>query len=226
MKKYVALYRVSTSRQERSGLGIDAQKKTVSDYIKAHGGTIIGEFEECVSGRKKLDKRPDLRAAIKLCKRRKATLLVARTDRLSRNVAFLANLLETNIEFICADNPSATNFTLHIMAAVAEAEAIAISSRVKAALKAAKRRGVVLGKHGKVLAATNKANANSFAKDISKSLISAVTECWDSGKKPSYSKIAEIFNKKKLKTFHNGKWHHKTVKNYCERLDIDIHAVA
>ena len=222
--RYICYYRVSTRKQGNSGLGLEGQKDAVKNYLANKPHKIVEEFTEIESGRK--SKRPELTAALKACKKRNAILLVARTDRLSRNVHFLSGLMEQKVEFVCCDNPTATNFTLHIYAAIAQEESRMISIRTKAALKAAKRRGIELGKHGKVLAAMNKDNADTFADDLSKALVDAVKLCWKRHGKPSYAKIADILNRKRIKTFRSGKFYASTVSNYCKRLDVDIHAVA
>lgn len=142
-RKFVAYYRVSTVKQGRSGLGLAAQKTSVAEYLAATSGDLIGEFVEVESG--KIDARPELIAALALCDLTGATLVVAKLDRLSRNVAFLATLQDSGMRFIAVDLPEANELTIHIMAAVAQAERKAISRRTKEALAAAKARGVILG---------------------------------------------------------------------------------
>lgn len=141
--KHVAYYRVSTAKQGRSGLGLDAQRKAVNDYLNGGAWEVAGEFVEVESG--KLDSRPQLDAALSMCELTGATLVVAKLDRLSRNVAFLAALQDSGARFVAADMPEANELTIHIMAAVAQAERKAISRRTKEALAAAKARGVRLG---------------------------------------------------------------------------------
>ena len=143
MSKLVAYYRVSTKRQGRSGLGLDAQKETARTFAKQTGGKVLREFTEVESGRK-VD-RPELEQAVAFARRAGAVLLVAKLDRLARNVAFLSQLMESGVDFVAADNPHANRFTVHILAAVAEWERDQISTRTKEALQAAKRRGVKLG---------------------------------------------------------------------------------
>ena len=168
------------------------------------------------SGRK--SKRPELDAALKCCRKHNASLVVARTDRLSRNVHFLSGLLEQKIEFVACDNPHATNFTLHIMAAVAEQEALLISERTKAALAAAKARGVKLGTHGKVLGEKAKAEANVFANVTKAVLEASAKELRKASKKVSFGALANVLNKKKIKTARGGSWHASTVKNISNRI--------
>ena len=220
MKKYVTYFRVSTKAQGESGLGLDGQKKAVTDYLAGQPHAIVGEFTEVESGRK--SKRPELDAALKCCRKHNASLVVARTDRLSRNVHFLSGLMERKVEFVAVDNPSASNLSLHIMCAVAEEEARLCSLRVRAALAAAKERGVELGKHGKILAKENKAKANNFAKTIASTMGEVAAECIKESGKVSYRAMANLFNKKKIKTPRGGKWHGVTIKNYCDRLNINV----
>lgn len=141
--RFVSYYRVSTTRQGKSGLGLDAQRKAVGDFLNGGSWELLGEFVEVESG--KVDDRPQLNAALAQCELTGATLVVAKLDRLSRNVAFLATLQDSGIRFVAADMPEANELTIHIMAAVAQAERKAISRRTKEALAAAKARGVILG---------------------------------------------------------------------------------
>lgn len=139
---FVAYYRVSTDRQGQSGLGLDAQRAAVATFV-AGRGELVAEFTEIESGRK--NDRPQLAAALDACRRNRAILVIAKLDRLARNVAFIANLMESGVEFRAVDMPDANRLTLHILAAVAEHEREVISQRTKAALAAAKVRGVTLG---------------------------------------------------------------------------------
>jgi DNA invertase Pin-like site-specific DNA recombinase len=144
MKRFVGYCRVSTVKQGQSGLGLEAQLASLRSFVDREGGELISSpFIEVESG--KIKNRPELNRAILFARKNKAILLVAKIDRLARNVSFLANLLESGVEFVACDNPHATRLTIHILAACAEEEARAISSRTKAALQAAKARGVKLG---------------------------------------------------------------------------------
>ena len=140
---FIAYYRVSTARQGRSGLGLDAQRKAVADFLDGGSWQLLAEFVEVESG--KSDIRPELEQALAMCDLSGATLVVAKLDRLSRNLAFLARLQESGARFVAADMPEANELTIHIMAAVAQAERKAISARTREALAAAKARGVRLG---------------------------------------------------------------------------------
>lgn len=143
MKRYVSYLRVSTDKQGRDGYGVDAQREAVTGYLNGGKWELLKEFVEVESGRKK--DRPELAAALEHCKLTKATLIVAKLDRLARNVAFVSSLMESGVDFVAVDFPEANRLTIHILAAVAEHEAGMISARTKVALAAAKARGVKLG---------------------------------------------------------------------------------
>ncbi len=139
----VAYLRVSTKKQGASGLGLEAQRAAVAEYAAREGLRVVAEYVEVESGKKAA--RPELGKALNHCRAAKACLVVAKLDRLARNVAFLSSLMEAGLDFVALDNEHANKFTLHVLAAVAEQEARATSERTKAALAAAKRRGVLLG---------------------------------------------------------------------------------
>jgi DNA invertase Pin-like site-specific DNA recombinase len=167
--KWISYLRVSTDRQGQSGLGLEAQRKAVLDFLKGGQWKLADEFVEVESGKR--SDRPQLAAALAACKRLKARLVVAKLDRLARNVAFISRLMESSVEFVAADMPFANKLTIHILAAVAEHEREAISARTKAALAAAEARGVKLG--GPKLRqaqrrgiASNKAKADRFATNV------------------------------------------------------------
>lgn len=143
MTAFVAYLRVSTAKQGASGLGLEAQRAAVQAFARQQGGEIAAEYVEVESGRKA--DRPQLAAAIAKARKVKATLLIARLDRLARNVAFIAGLMETGVDFRACDMPTADRFMLHIFAAMAEEEARKIGERTRVALAAAKARGVTLG---------------------------------------------------------------------------------
>lgn len=143
MTTYVAYCRVSTDKQGRSGLGLEAQQTAIQAHLRPGDTLLQPPYVEVESG-KRAD-RPQLLAAIERCRRTGATLLIAKLDRLARNVAFISNLMESGVEFEAVDFPKANRLTVHILAAVAEHEAKMISERTKAALAAAKRRGKQLG---------------------------------------------------------------------------------
>ena len=136
--RFVAYHRVSTERQGKSGLGLDAQRKAILDYLNGGAWELSAEFVEVESG--KHSDRPQLVAALEACRKQKAKLVIAKLDRLSRNLAFIATLMESGVEFVAVDNPHANKLTVHILAAVAQHEREMISERTKAALQAAKAR--------------------------------------------------------------------------------------
>ena len=140
-RKFVAYYRVSTKRQGASGLGLDAQRESITRCVR--DDVIVAEFTEVESGKR--CNRPELAKAIEHCRLTGATLIVGKWDRLARDMAFTATLMRSDIELVAADNPHASRLTLHILAAVAEHEGEMISTRIREALQAAKARGVRLG---------------------------------------------------------------------------------
>lgn len=149
-RSYVAYYRVSTQQQGVSGLGLDAQRKAVADFVAAGSWQPVAEFEEVESGKgaNALARRPQLQAALAVCKKHDATLIIAKLDRLARNVHFVSGLLEAGVDFMAADMPSANKVMIQMHAVMSEWERDQISARTKAALAAAKARGVVLGRTG------------------------------------------------------------------------------
>jgi DNA invertase Pin-like site-specific DNA recombinase len=150
--RFVAYYRVSTAQQGQSGLGLEAQRKTVLDYLNGGRWNLIDAFTEVESG-KRAD-RPDLARALTACRLHRATLLIAKIDRLSRDAAFLLNLRDAGVDFVAADMPDANRMTVGIMAIIAEHERDAISTRTRQALAAAKARGTKLGSPGNLSAAS------------------------------------------------------------------------
>jgi DNA invertase Pin-like site-specific DNA recombinase len=150
MNQFVTYYRVSTQRQGASGLGLDAQRSTVANYLLGGTRTVLAEFAEIETGKgaNALERRPQLRLALELCKRKGATLLIAKLDRLARNVHFVSGLIETGVDFIAADMPNANKVMIQMHAVMSEWERDQISERTKAALASAKARGVILGATG------------------------------------------------------------------------------
>lgn len=148
MARLIAYLRVSTQQQGRSGLGLEAQQSAIAGYAKSIAGEVIATYTEVESGKR--SDRPELAKALSHAKRSKCRLVIAKLDRLGRNVAFISALMESRVEFTAVDSPHANKLTLHILSAIAEHEAEMISARTKAALAAAKARGVKLGsaRHG------------------------------------------------------------------------------
>ncbi len=142
MGGFVAYYRVSTSRQGSSGLGLEGQRAAVLSYV--HNRVLIAEFTDIETG--KNDNRPELRKAIETAKETNSTLVIAKLDRLSRNLTFISTLMDAKIKFVCTDMPDANELTIHIFAALAQWERVRIADRTRSALTALKARGVRLGK--------------------------------------------------------------------------------
>jgi len=213
MKRAIAYYRVSTKRQQRSGLGLDAQQKAVKDFARTYKFRLMNEFTEMRSGMR--SGNPGLAEALALCLKKDAVLLIAKLDRLKRNVAFIATLMESGVRFIAVDDPFAEEFTLHIKAAMDQREGREISKRTIAALAAAKRRGTELGKFGRyVLSKRNKLRAERFAKKMRPVIASL--------KKQGVCTLREIrdaLNKAEVPTYYEGaKWHLNTVYNLIKRI--------
>ena len=227
--RIVAYYRVSTKRQGKSGLGLEGQQAALADYAQKNGGQLIGQYMEVETGKSK--SRPELLKAIGHAKRSKAQLVVAKLDRLARNVAFTSALMETKVDFVACDNPHANKFTIHILAAVAEHEADQISQRTKAALAAAKRRGVKLGSSrpghwegrekqrqaGLKRAREAAAEAKSKAfKDFYGDLHPAVAEMRSEGK--SLQAIADELNSQGQTTRNGKPWNRMQVSRVLTRI--------
>jgi len=202
--KFVAYFRVTTGKQGRSGLGLDAQRKAVRDYLDGGTWSLIGEFTEVESGKR--NERPELVKALAACKRNKAKLVIAKLDRLSRNLAFIATLMESGVEFVAVDNPHANKLTVHILAAVAQHEREMIAQRTKDALQAAKARGVALGNprladvRSRAVASV-KAVADRFAKNVAP----IIREIQSTGI-ASHRGIARSLNSRGIATARGGEW--------------------
>lgn len=216
---FIIYLRVSTDRQGKSGLGLEAQRKAVVDHV-AGKGEIAAEYVEIESGKK--NDRPQLAHALVEAKRIGAVLLIAKLDRLARNVAFIANLLEAGVEIAAADMPEANRFLLHVMAAVAEHEAQAISDRTRAALAAAKVRGVALGwsmpgRAGEQRQAARKgAERNAQKADQhAANVLPVIRQVASRG--TSLRQIANALNARGIKTARGGLWYAVTVRNILLR---------
>jgi len=207
----IAYYRVSTDRQGRSGLGLDAQRQAVADFISVKGWTLVGEFTEVESGKR--NDRPRLNEAIEEAKRIKGKLVIAKLDRLARNVHFISGLMETGVDFLAVDLPTADRFMLHVYAAMAEEEGRRISQRTKAALAAAKARGVELGKNGKILARRHKADAGAYAKRLAP----VITEIRAEGAN-TVRAITDALNFRGIPSRDGGRWHLRSTYLLVRRL--------
>jgi DNA invertase Pin-like site-specific DNA recombinase len=209
--KFVAYYRVSTAKQGISGLGLEAQKESVRQYLNGGRWRMVDEVTEVESGKR--NDRPALARALQLCRLHKATLIIAKLDRLARNVNFISNLMESTVEFTAVDFPTANRLTVHILAAVAEHEAQMISTRTRDALQAARARGVKLGTRNpqmiakyarrgtRASAIARSAAARIRAADVLPTIVEAIRTT-----SPSLSGIAKELNHQGIPAPRGGTW--------------------
>ena len=219
----VAYHRVSTVRQGRSGLGLEAQQTAIKNLAKERGGTVVASFTEVESG--KVDSRPELQKALQVARLTGATLAIAKLDRLSRNAAFLLTLRDSGVRFIAADMPEANDLTVGIMALVAQQEREAIATRTREALKAAKTRGTRLGNpngaaalkraergNSAILTAIAR-NADVFAKELAPVLHEV-----EAAGHMTLRAIADELNRRQIVTRRGGRWHASNVRNLRQRI--------
>lgn len=223
---YVSYRRVSTDRQGRSGLGLEAQQKAVLDFLKVSKGILLAEFTEIETGRR--TDRPQLQAALELCRRSRASLVIAKLDRLARNVAFVSSLLESKVTFIAVDMPDADRTFLQMAAVFAEWEARKISERTKAALAAAKARGRVLGWANpsriseQQFASRRGAEANrDKAQQFASNAMPIIQSIRNSGV-ASCAEIATVLNARGIQSARGGRWHSATVRKVMIRCKTSL----
>jgi DNA invertase Pin-like site-specific DNA recombinase len=209
-RRYVAYYRVSTVQQGQFGFSIEAQRAAVQDYVTANPGFVVAEFSDVMSGRK--DSRPELAKALSMCRIARAVLVIARLDRLSRNVEMIARLMESSLEFVAVDFPHANRFTIHILAAVAEYESRLISERMKQVIAARRERGAKVGRLAdgvprrfppgcqEASALVRQARSEARARDLAPLVWKAIAE----GK--SMSLIADEFNESGVAPIQRVPW--------------------
>lgn len=219
MARYVAYFRVSTAQQGRSGLGIEAQKAAVNAFLKP-ADRIVATFTEVESG--KTAARPQLTAALAAARAHKAVLLIAKLDRLSRNVAFIATLLESDVRLVACDMPEADRSWLQMAAVWAEREARLISDRTRAALAAAKARGVVLGgwkghAMSPLVTAAGQAAVRAQAQERASSLAPIVADLRAKGMHTATA-IADALNDLGIPTPRDGRWHPASAARLLHRL--------
>jgi DNA invertase Pin-like site-specific DNA recombinase len=207
----VSYIRVSTTRQGVSGLGLEAQRRAVAQFVASQKGELLAEFTEVQSGKR--NDRQALNDALEFCRKNRATLLLAKLDRLSRKVHFISGLMESKVDFLSIEHPTRDRFWLHLQAAFAEEEGRRISLRTKAALNAAKSRGVELGKTGKILAKRHHAEAMEKAKDYA----SVVEELRRSGIK-TVKATMEALNERNVPSPGGAKWHLRSTWKLLKRL--------
>jgi DNA invertase Pin-like site-specific DNA recombinase len=221
MQSAIAYYRVSTERQRRSGLGIEAQRAAVVSFVEAEQITLIREYVESESGKgtDALDRRPQLAAALLAARIAKCPVLVAKLDRLSRDVALIAGLMAQRVPFIVAElGADADPFMLHLYAALAEKERRLISKRTKAALAARKGQGAQLGnpRNVKEAAALGRRLQNEEAERFAANIMPIVEAVRNSGAR-SLASIADALNSRGIRTARGGRWHVSTVQNLLAR---------
>lgn len=219
--KFVSYLRVSTKRQGDSGLGLEAQQKAILDFMNGGAWELVGEFVEVESG-KRQDNRPKLQEALQLAKATGARLLIAKLDRLSRNAAFLLSLRDAGVDFVCVDNPQATPLTIGILAVVAQDERERISARTKAALAAAKARGVRLGCPNGAAHLKGRGNVEAVAairqsaQDRAEGLREIVAGLWSEGM--SLHTLADLLNTRGILTPRGKQWHPASAGRLVKRL--------
>jgi DNA invertase Pin-like site-specific DNA recombinase len=230
--RFVSYLRVSTDKQGASGLGLEAQRKAVEDYLNGGSWNLEREFVEVESG-KRAD-RPELTKALAYAKALGATLVIAKLDRLSRNLAFIVSLQEAHVRFVCADMPEANELTIHLLAAVAQHERKMISQRTKDALAAAKARGTKLGNPNGA-AALRRAAALRGTK-VPEAALEAVRAGADRHAQVVFPVIEELrregissleglareLNARGIQTARGGQWYATTVANLLARISRHI----
>lgn len=229
MKPIVAYYRVSTARQGKSGLGLDAQRAACSSYAEQHGYEIVEEFTEVEtgSGNDALSLRRELSNAITSARKRKCALLVAKLDRLSRDVAFVSNLIARGVEFTVAElGEDVEPFMLHIYAAVAQKERSLISERTKTALQQSRLRGTRLGnrKNLETAQAIGREVQSRRSDDFSERVLPIIEVIFAEGGR-SFAQIARRLNTLQIPTARGGQWHPTTVRNLLVRCGGSGHRV-
>ncbi|MGF6641866.1 recombinase family protein [Paraburkholderia sp. MM6662-R1] len=216
--KFVSYLRVSTVRQGMSGLGFDAQREAVMHFLNGGQGELVGEFVETETGkgRDALDRRPQLRAALDMCKKHGATLIIAKLDRLARNVHFISGLMETGCDFVAADMPQASKVMLQMHAVMAEWERDQISRCTKDALRAAKARGVKLGVAGPANLKPN-IEARQQAADAFAAKLSATLNGFRSAGMSQRQMVDEL-NALGVKTTRGGQWSQAQLQRVLARV--------
>jgi DNA invertase Pin-like site-specific DNA recombinase len=220
--KWVSYLRVSTARQGRSGLGLEAQRDAVTTFLNGGSWSLIAEVVEVESGKR--SDRQKLAEALRLCRMHGATLVIAKLDRLARNVAFVSALMDAGVDFVAVDFPQANRLTIHILAAVAEHEAQAISTRTKAALAAAKTRGTKLGgdrgnirqiaaKGRQIAAAVRSKAAHMKAQDVAATIAEI-----DATGSMSLRQIAQALDARSIPAPRGGNWSSVQVSRIRDRI--------
>jgi DNA invertase Pin-like site-specific DNA recombinase len=216
--KFIAYYRVSTNKQGQSGLGLEAQQAAVRAYLNGGEWSLLSEYQEIETGKghDAIAKRPQLRTALSACQKQGATLIIAKLDRLARNVHFVSGLMESKVKFVACDMPEANELTIHIMAAFAEHEAKRISQRTREALAIAKARGRKLGQSGP---SNLKPNIDSRQK-TAQAFANKLRPLFDSMEERglSHRAMAEELNNIGVTTSTGKAWHLTQVQRVIKRI--------
>jgi DNA invertase Pin-like site-specific DNA recombinase len=220
MSQAIAYYRVSTQQQGRSRLGIEAQKAAIARFAETEGMEVLAEYVEVETGKgaDALDRRPELAAALARARKVKCPVVVAKLDRLSRDVAFISGLMAHRVPFVVAElGMDADPFMLHLYAALAEKERALISARTKAALAAKKAQGIKLGNPRAAEAAIKAQAAHRASADRFAANILPIVESIQGAGISSHAGIADALNKRGVRTARGGRWHATTVRNLLAR---------
>ncbi len=222
----VSYIRVSTDRQRRSGLGIEAQRATVARFAEAEGLSVIAEYVEAETGKgaDALERRPQLAAALAAARSKKCPVLVSKLDRLSRGVAFIAGLMAQRVPFIVAElGADADPFMLHLYAALAENERRLIAERTKAALAAKKAAGAALGNPRNLgeAGALGRVRLSADADQFAANVLPIVLELRASGAR-GYGFIASVLKRARIRTARGERWHVSTVQNLLARYQTAL----
>ena len=218
MAKFIAYYRVSTTKQDKSGLALDAQKLAVQSYVEQVDGDLVASFQEVEWGGRQ--ERPELLKAFGHCRVSRAILVVAKLDRLARNVRFISELMESGVDFIAADLPQANRLTMHIIAARAEWEREVLSQRTSKAMKAAKARGIKVGNpNAKALQPAATARSVEKLNKFARRMI-PVFQQHDPKKELSALRLATILTAAGVRSYRGKRWSASTVISMRKRIDI------
>jgi DNA invertase Pin-like site-specific DNA recombinase len=220
MKTYVGYFRVSTDKQGLDGYGMTAQKEIVARYISAQNGNLVAEFSEVETG--KNNDRPELAKALALVKKQRATLVIAKLDRLSRNAAFLLTLQNAGCDFVCCDCPNADKFTIGILALVAQRERELISERTKSGMAVAKARGAKIGTQNPEAAVRSMVTGARKAKaSFAGKMASTVAEIRSSGIS-TLQGVADCLNRRGFSTRTGKQWFPTSVRNLLAAIPSQI----
>jgi DNA invertase Pin-like site-specific DNA recombinase len=218
MTKFVAYIRCSTDRQGRSGLGLEAQIALIERHVAQDGGQLIDTVMEVESG--SLNERPGLQRSLALCRRHRAILIIGRLDRHGRRLSFLATLLEADVEVRVADMPGASKLTLQLMSVIAEAERDMIRDRTRQALAAAKARGTILGKHGRLLGQQALEAARALYSEYGPSIRASIAVG------ANLREIAAGLNARGVPTREPGSWGPANTSRLLKRLNLGVGTVS